>query len=186
MKCLADISTWLIGRCSGTVWVAINKGHSFTFPRVFLFVTVVMQMGHVVAAAVMVAALAPQALADVIVLTANQTVTMIPDSPASFGPPLPIEGFKVRAEPFIRCYCHYCRCWGLNCPRVHWDILSTALPCHHSTPLNPVFILFLYEFSPPGLGIGSDSTWCLCTARLSTQLFNHHLLWAVDCSCETV
>lgn len=52
------------------------------------------EMWRRVAAAVMVAALAHQTLADVIVLTANRTVTFFSDSPASFGPPIPLEGFK--------------------------------------------------------------------------------------------
>lgn len=51
------------------------------------------EMWRVVATAVIVAALAHHTSADVIVLTANQTVTMFADSPASFGPAIPIDGF---------------------------------------------------------------------------------------------
>lgn len=59
-----------------------------------------LQMWQRVAAAVMVAALAHQTSADVIVLTANQTVMIMADSPASFGPPIPLEGFKVRPRHY--------------------------------------------------------------------------------------
>lgn len=62
---------------------------------------VFMQMWRVVATAVIVAALAHHTSADVIVLTANQTVTMFADSPASFGPAIPIDGFVVRFKCFL-------------------------------------------------------------------------------------
>lgn len=65
-----------------------------------LLTNVMMQMWQAVAAAVMVVTLPHRALADVIVLTANHTPIVFADAPASFGPPIPLEGFKVRPRHF--------------------------------------------------------------------------------------
>lgn len=66
-------------------------------------VNVMMQMWEVVAAAAMVVMLAHQALADVIISNVNGTVDIFSDSPASFGPPISLDGFKVRPRNSLHC-----------------------------------------------------------------------------------